>query len=114
MSSTEALEWYVRRFRSLAATKAEIETEQAQIVAALSELTEVGWSMEVDGIQAAKRAAKRQFSPALAVGLLTPEEREECKGIAFDMKLVREKVEALGLLDDAMEPGNGQPSMHLR
>lgn len=104
----------VRRYRQLAAVKAEIETEQASIVAFLSERTEVGWSIEVDGVAAQKRHPRRKFSLPLAVGLLTPEEREACKAMSFNAELVRETVEAKGLLDDAMEPGTGAASMYLR
>lgn len=110
----ERIEAMVRWYRSLAATKSEIEAQMAAIVSEISEAVDVGWSIEVDGIPAAKRKGRRSFSLPIAVTFLNQDERDELKVTQFDAKGVRELIETKGLLEECMEDTGANPSVVLR
>lgn len=104
----------VRRYRQLAAARAELEAEMAGITDSIRSSVDIGWSIEVDGIVASVRAGRRKFDLPTAVTLLTPEQREQCKATVFKPELVRELVEQSGLIDEAMIDSGAAPSVVLR
>lgn len=115
MSSDDLkLEWMVRRYRQLAATKSEIEAEMSAITSEVNELVDVGWSIIIDGVPASKRNGRRQFSLETAVTFIHPEDRDAFKATVFDVTRVREYVEAKGLLEQCMEDAGRNPSVVLR
>lgn len=104
----------VRRHRELQATKLEIEAEQVRIKDLIDESVEVGWSLEVDGVPAHKRAGNRRFSRAMAVDLLSPAERLDCVADPhYDDTRLRSVLESKDLLEEAMEDVGASPQVRL-
>lgn len=110
----ERVESMIRWYRSLAASKAEVEAQMASIVSEISEMVDVGWSIDVDGVPASKRKGRRSFSLPIALTFLNQDERDELKVFQFDAKGVRELVEAKGLVEECMEDTGAAPSVVLR
>lgn len=95
----------VRRHRELGAELAGLTEERKAIQDQVSGLTRPGWKLVVDGVAATHRDANRTFSLALALQVLPTETKASCvdKQPRFDAKLIREAVEAAGLLEECME-----------
>lgn len=110
----DRIENLVRRYRTLAGVIAEMQAEQAQIVSYINEQVDVGWSIEVDGVPASKRKGRRQFDLTTAVTFLTADQRDESKRVMFDVTMVRELIEAEGLLDECMIDVANKPIVVLR
>lgn len=102
LDQTEVAESLIRRYRALGADKAEIDGEMAEIKNQLDAITDVGWKLTVDGLTASKRMPNRVFDPSIAVTLLDAETKQLCVTTSYDPKKLRQAVEALGLIDDAM------------
>ncbi len=100
--SEEAIFAMVRRYRELGSAIAELREEQEEIKEAVSAAVPVGWKTSVDGVAAHRRAPNRSFDLISAVALLGPEDRSLCQVTRFDEKMVRARVESLGLLDECM------------
>ncbi len=103
----------VRRHRELGAEAAGIKEEQDAIKAQISGMTEPGWKLVVDGVSATHREPNRTFSLARALEVLPSETKASCvdKLPRFDPKLIREAVEAAGLLEDCMEIDSSKSSV---
>lgn len=99
---SEQIEGLVRRYRELGSAIAELKGEQEEIKKLVDGLVDVGWKDQIDGVAVHKRAPNRAFDLITAVSLLSPEERERCKVLRFDEKLVRASIESAGLIDQAM------------
>lgn len=95
----------VRRHRELGAEVAGLTEERKAIQEQVAKLTQPGWKLVVDGVSASHREANRTFSLALALQHLPTEAKAACvdKQPRFDPKLIREAVEAAGLLEECME-----------
>lgn len=101
----EIVEGLIRRHRVLGADLAEIKGEMDGIKNHIDDLTEIGWSTTIDGLTSSKRAGNRSFSSALALMILNehaPEKKPLCVVTRYDDRLLRQVVEDLGLIDDAM------------
>lgn len=92
----------VRRYRQLGNAEAEIRAEMNSIKSLIENSVEEGWSMEIDGVPAAKRKGNRKFSKDAALELLTESEKLDCLVTVYHDGKVREMVEAKDLLDAAM------------
>ena len=100
----EQLMALIRRYRQLMTDAAELTGEAKAIKQQIADGVPVGWSFTVDGLTCSKREGNREFNIALAVSLLTPEQRAACKVVRFDDKMVREILKKDGKLDEAMQP----------
>lgn len=95
----------VRRHRELGAEVAGLTEERKAIQEMVSQLTQPGWKLVVDGVSATHREANRTFSLARALEVLPSEAKAACvdKMPRFDNAKIREAVEEAGLLDLCME-----------
>lgn len=98
----ERIDALVRRYREIGATVEELRAEQAEIKLAVDALVTVGWKGSIDGQPVHKRNPNRSFCPITAVGLLAPEQLNNCKVIRYDEKMLRAAVDSLGKLEDCM------------
>lgn len=92
----------VRRYRELNSMVAVIQGEMAEIKHQIEEEVPVGWKLTVDGVPCHKRLPNRIFDIVAAMSVLTPEQKAQCVVTRYDEKLVRQHVEAAGLLEDCM------------
>ena len=98
----DRIDTLVRRHRQLSAAIAELAAEQADLKSHISEIVPVGWKSTVDSVPVSCRPANRVFCAATAVSLLGTEDRKACQIVRYDDKLLKARVESLGLLDETM------------
>lgn len=100
--SEQQIEALIRRHRQLGASVAELSGEMTAIKQKIDESVPIGWKFTVDGVTSSKREANREFDLVLAFAEMTNEEREACKVLRLDPKLVREAIVAKGKLEACM------------
>lgn len=109
----KAATMYVRRYRQLGEQIAAAQEEQKALQARFRNLVPTGYALEVDGKAASKTAPARSFDLATAV--------EVARVIGLPVRYVevadaadlKDRLRAIGKLDDAMLPGKGAEIVRL-
>lgn len=100
------IEMLVREARELDAEIKELTSKKTDLIDRLKKELQVGEGVVVDGVRASLREGNRKYSTKLALALLDDDAKMKCIRSMIDEKLVRSTVEAMGLLDSAMEPAD--------
>ncbi len=102
VTDPSVIEALVRRYRELGSAIAELKGEQDEIKTQVESLVPVGWKDQIDGVNVHRRAPNRTFDLITAISLLSPDDRDRCKVLKFDEKLVRASAESAGIIDECM------------
>jgi hypothetical protein len=103
----------VRRYRQLGAQMAELAEERTALQSRFRALVPVGYALDVDGKAASKTEPARSFDLSTAV--------EVARVIGLPVRYVevadaadlKDRLRAIGKLDDAMLPGKGAEIVRL-
>lgn len=112
MSTTTELEQAVQRWAMLGEQVEMLQAEQREIKRKLAADLGVGASMEIAGLKVSVSAPSRRFNLETAATFLTDEQRELATVSSLDAAKVKSFLPPI-LLDQAMDPGTGEPSVRI-
>lgn len=109
MTATAEVLALVRLYREYGRTIADLEEARNALRVRVGALVPVGFSCEVDGKAVAKLPPARSFHLGTAVALAGVAGIPVRELTVIDTSDLRDRLKAVGKLDDAMLAGNGSP-----